>query len=166
MSVSLSDVTKEWGVLNIQGPNSRKVLASPIPAVSSLPFSRAVWVKVDGVNILLVRITYVGELGFELHVPWGECGKVLASLESQVPGGKLNCAGMEAMENMAMEKGYQHWPADIQTCDNAVEAGMSWVCRLGKDFIGKPAIVEAKSKKEGMRKHLVHLSVEPEVAVK
>jgi len=162
--VSVRDVTKEWGVLNIQGPNSRDILASLIPAVSSLPFSRAVWVEVDGVKILLVRITYVGELGYELHVPWGECGKVLASLESQI-GGELNCAGMEAMENMAMEKGYQHWPADIQTCDNALEAGMSWVCRLGKDFIGKAAIVKAR-KKEEMGKHLVHLNVGAEVPVK
>jgi len=54
-----------------------------------------VWVELEGVKVLVVRITYVGELGFELHVPWDECGKVLASLESQVPGGKLNCAGME-----------------------------------------------------------------------
>ena len=67
------------------------------------------------------------QLGYELHVPWGKCGQVLASLERE-KGGELNCAGMEvadiqfirmflflqAMENMAMEKGYQHWPADIQ----------------------------------------------------
>jgi len=163
--VAVRDVTKDWGVLNLQGPNSREILARLIPEVSDLPFSRAVWVELEGVEVLVVRITYVGELGFELHVPWDECGKVLASLESQVPGGKLNCAGMEAMENMAMEKGYQHWPADIQTCDNAVEAGMSWVCRLGKDFIGKGAIVAAR-KKEELQKQLVHLNVGPEVPVK
>jgi len=163
--VAVRDVTKDWGVLNLQGPNSREILARLIPEVSDLPFSRAVWVELEEVEVLVVRITYVGELGFELHVPWDECGKVLASLESQVPGGKLNCAGMEAMENMAMEKGYQHWPADIQTCDNAVEAGMSWVCRLGKDFIGKGAIVAAR-KKEELQKQLVHLNVGPEVPVK
>jgi len=163
--VAVRDVTKDWGVLNLQGPNSREILARLIPEVSDLPFSRAVWVELEGVEVLVVRITYVGELGFELHVPWDDCGKVLASLESQVPGGKLNCAGMEAMENMAMEKGYQHWPADIQTCDNAVEAGMSWACRLGKDFIGKGAIVAAR-KKEELQKQLVHLNVGPEVPVK
>jgi len=163
--VAVRDVTKDWGVLNLQGPNSREILAPLIPEVSDLPFSRAVWVELEGVKVLVVRITYVGELGFELHVPWDDCGKVLASLESQVPGGKLNCAGMEAMENMAMEKGYQHWPADIQTCDNAVEAGMSWACRLGKDFIGKGAIVAAR-KKEELQKQLVHLNVGPEVPVK
>ena len=116
-------------------------------------------VTIAGTEVLVVRLTYVGELGYELHVPSDQCQEILTKIQEIQD---IKFAGMEAMESMAAEKGYRHWPADITQVDNPREAGMGWVCRTkAKQFRGMGKLLETT--KKTMKKKLVCLSLEPNV---
>ena len=90
--VTVRDITKEWGVLNLQGPRSREVLGRFLPSLPSLPFSHGRWEEVAGEEVLVLRLTYVGELGYELHVPNHHCRRLLEALEEE---GAIRLGGME-----------------------------------------------------------------------
>ena len=111
MSRRVEDVTQDWGVINVQGPQSRNFLKPLIPELEDLKFSRSVRVSFEGVDVTVYRLTYVGELGYEIHVPRDTCSHVLDSLISA--GSGIRFAGTEAMESLAVEAGYRHWPTDI-----------------------------------------------------
>ena len=111
MSRRLEDVTQDLGVINVQGPQSRNFLKPLIPELESLKFSRSVRVSLGGVDVTVYRLTYVGELGYEIHAPRDTCDHVLDTLLSA--GSRVRFAGTEAMESLAVEAGYRHWPADI-----------------------------------------------------
>ena len=117
------------------------------------------------------RLTYVGELGYEIHVPQDTCGHVLDTLLST--GSKVRFAGTEAMESLAVEAGYRHWPADISQVtqeysvmslhftqiDTPLEAGMGWVCSKTKQFRGRQRMIE-RQKSPGHKK-LISLALDP-----
>ena len=157
--VEVKDVTTEKGIINLQGPDSRDILAQLIPGLDTLAFSQSMSAVIAGTEVLVVRLTYVGELGYELHVPADKCQEVLAEIQGVQP---VRFAGMEAMESMAVEKGYRHWPADITQVDNPREAGMGWVCRTKeKKFRGLEKVLQTN--KKTMKKKLLCLSMEPDV---
>jgi sarcosine dehydrogenase len=77
--------------------------------------------KVDNKVIKVCRITYVGEPGYELHAPSGNCSEILKNLLTLKPD--LTFAGSDAMNSMSMERGFVHWHSDVNSVDTAVEAG-------------------------------------------
>jgi glycine cleavage system T protein len=144
-SVRVDDVTSAWGCLGLWGPRARDILAPLTKADVSnagLPYMTARDVSVGHVPCLAVRVTYVGELGFELYCP-AEYGAALwdALWEAGRPHGLAAC-GYRAIDALRVEKGYRVWGADITPEDSPYEAGLGFAVKpdKGVDFIGRDAL--------------------------
>jgi 4-methylaminobutanoate oxidase (formaldehyde-forming) len=143
----LTDVTSAFAVLGVMGPRSRTLLARVTDADLSnaaFPFgtSRDVWVA--SAPVRATRITYVGELGWELYVPT-EFAR--AAYEVLVPAGEdlgLRHAGYHAMDSLRIEKAYRSWGHDLGNEDTPLQAGLGFAVRLDKAvaFIGRDALIE------------------------
>ena len=111
----IEDVTSDWAVINVQGPSSLALLRRLVPEVADLQFSHSVEARLGEAGVRLLRLSYVGERGYEVHVPRAEAAHVLDTLlaTAEAAGQEVTLAGMEAMESLALEAGYRHWPSDI-----------------------------------------------------
>jgi glycine cleavage system aminomethyltransferase T len=121
---------------------------------AAFPYLSARSVAIGMVPCLALRVTYVGELGWELYCPTEYGLQLWDTLwKAGVPFG-LVAAGYRAIESMRLEKGYRVWSSDITPDDNPYEAGLGFAVRLNKfvDFIGKEALTKAKS--AGIRRRL------------
>ena len=88
-------MTENWGVINVQGPQSRNFLQPLIPELEHLKFSRSARVSLGDVDVTVYRLTYVGELGYEIHAPRDTCSQVLDTLLRA--GTRITFAGTESM---------------------------------------------------------------------
>ena len=128
----LSDVTEEWGTLSLMGPRSRDILAMVTAADAgnaAFPFGHVREIEIVGHKLRALRVTYVGELGWELHIPIAAMADVFdAIMRAGVPLG-LRPAG------------YRAWGADITANDTPFHAGLGWAVKLksSEDFIGRAA---------------------------
>jgi 4-methylaminobutanoate oxidase (formaldehyde-forming) len=144
--VRIVDVSSLLAQINLQGPLSRqimqKVTATDL-SDSSFPFRAARYLDVDGVRVLCVRITYVGELGYELYMPADDAVAVYDRLwEVGRPEG-LRPAGLKALGSLRMEKAYRDYGHDIDNTDRMWEVGLQRFADPGKPggFIGREAVV-------------------------
>jgi glycine cleavage system aminomethyltransferase T len=144
-----TDVTSGYCQLNVQGPKSRELLQALTSADLSnavFPFRTAREIDIGYARVLCVRITYLGELGYELYIPSEQAAHVY---ERVVEAGKafgLRHAGLKALASLRMEKGYRDYGHDIDNTDNAFETGLSFAVDLKKsDFIGREAALKQKS---------------------
>ncbi len=144
----LRDVTEDWATLSLMGPRARDILAAVTAddvSNAAFPFGRARVIAVAGHRVRALRVTYVGELGWELHVAAAGAGAVFdALMQAGEPLG-LRPTGYRAMESLRLEKGYRAWGSDITPNDSPVEAGLGWAVKLssGIDFLGRPAAERA-----------------------
>lgn len=144
------DATAAYGQLNVQGPLSRDLLAAVTSAEVSdaaFPFRAARWVDIGMARALAVRITYVGELGWELYVPSEMTAYVHEVLcDAGEPLG-LRHVGLHALGSLRMEKGYRDYGHDIDNTDNVVEAGLGFAVAVDKErpFRGRDAAVALKA---------------------
>src|SRR4051794_32827251 len=141
----LIDVTEEFGTLSLMGPRAREVLAKVTAADLSntaFPFAHARELTIAGTTVRALRVTYVGELGWELHVPIGATGEVFDALISAGEPNGIRPVGYRALESLRLEKGYRAWGSDITPNDTPFEAGLGWAVKLGKDidFLGRRAL--------------------------
>jgi glycine cleavage system aminomethyltransferase T/glycine/D-amino acid oxidase-like deaminating enzyme len=159
----LVDVTSGYGVVGVMGPNARSLLSRVTDADLSLeafPFSTAQRIGVGEYTALAVRITYVGELGWELHIPSDQMtGAYDALMEAGRPLGAAN-AGMYAINSLRLEKGYRAWGADISPDDTPLEAGLGFAVKFDKPvpFLGRAALL--RQKEQGVRKRIVSFMLE------
>lgn len=164
----LSDVTASRAVLSLMGPRARDILAAVAEADVSnaaLPFGSARTILVAGAEVLALRVTYVGELGWELHIPVDHALTVYdALMAAGRPHGLVN-AGYRAIETLRLEKGYRAWGADIGPDHTPVEAGLAWALKLKSNtpFIGREAV--ARQIAEGVRKRFAGFTVDAPGAV-
>lgn len=147
-SVQLHEVTTATAVINICGPRSREVLASVCEQVidnATLPFMQSCALTIGAASVLALRATYVGELGYELHIPTDFAQHVYAVLwHAGKPCGMVN-AGYRAIDTLRMEKGFLYWSADITPDYNPYEAGLGFCVDLNKgEFIGRDALIKIK----------------------
>lgn len=149
-SVEIRDVTSSLACVGIQGPASRDILSSVCQddlSNEAFPYMRAREIIVGTVPCLALRVTYVGELGWEIYPPM-EYGRQLWDVlyEAGQPYG-LVPAGYRAIDSMRLEGGFLAWAADITPEENPFEAGLGFAVKLGKpvSFIGKEALEKAKS---------------------
>jgi glycine cleavage system aminomethyltransferase T/glycine/D-amino acid oxidase-like deaminating enzyme len=165
---SVADMTSAYTLLSLQGPRSRELLQSISGADLStdrVPFRAACEIEIGYARLLVVRVTYMGELGYELYIPTEYSHTVYDALvrgvESQ--GVRLVHAGLMALESLRLEKGYRDFAVDIDNTDTPLEAGLGFVVDFGKEsFIGRDALVEQKAQ-GGLKKRLVQfLLQEPE----
>ena len=166
-SVSVEDVSNDLGCLCLWGPRARKVVG----AVSNDDFSNEVFpyrgarhVTIGGVPVLAVRLSYVGELGWELYVHNDRGADLWDTLwEAGRPHGMI-AAGAAAFTSMRIEKGYRLWGTDIHTEYNPYEAGLGFAVRLNKgDFTGRDAL--AKARKAGLRRKLCCMTLDDPAVV-
>ncbi|GAA2869383.1 4-methylaminobutanoate oxidase (formaldehyde-forming) [Aminobacter niigataensis] len=145
LDARLVDVTEQFGTLSLMGPNARKVLEAVTDADVSnaaFPFGHIKEIAIAGATIRALRVTYVGELGWELHVPIEATGEVFDALMAAGAAHGIRPVGYRALESLRLEKGYRAWGSDITPNDTAFEAGLGWAVKLKKniDFLGRKAL--------------------------
>jgi len=147
-SVKLEDVTSRYACLGLWGPQARTILQTLCDddlSNEGLPFLSARSIAVGWVPCLALRVTYVGELGWELYCPTEFGGALWDVLWDAGREHGLVPGGYRAIESLRLEKGYRAWGTDITPDDNPWEAGLGFAVKLDKEyFIGKDALVAAK----------------------
>jgi 4-methylaminobutanoate oxidase (formaldehyde-forming) len=142
---TLTDVTSSYATLAVMGPNSRALLR-PLVDVSldnpDFAFSTAREVEIGYARALAMRVSYVGELGWELHVPSESVGPVFDLLVDAGREHGLTLAGYHALDTLRSEKGYRHWGHDITPVDTPLDAALSFTIGFDKpcNFIGRVAL--------------------------
>ncbi|MGV1046913.1 MAG: GcvT family protein [Solirubrobacterales bacterium] len=160
--VQLADVTSQWACFGIWGPLAREILDPLTPAElgnEAFPYMTLRETAVGNVPVRMLRVTYVGELGWEIYCPT-EYGLGLwrTLWEAGQPHGML-AGGYRAIDSLRLEKGYRVWGADITPDETPYEGGVGFCVKLDKDdFVGKRALERARA--EGPRARLRCLTLE------
>jgi len=154
---TLTDVTSSYSVMTVMGPNSRALLSkltSSDLSNESFPFGTTKMIGLGYATVRAARVTYVGELGWELYVPTEMATDVYDNIQEAGEEFKLKDAGYYAIESLRVEKAYRGWSHDITSNDTPYEAGLGFAVKLDKeeDFIGKAALI--KQKADGITKRL------------
>ncbi len=160
---SLVDVTSAYAVFGVMGPNSRDLLSSLTTADLSddaFPFSTSRQIALGYATVRATRITYVGELGWELYVPAEFAVGVYEDLMAAGERSGVGRGGYYTIESMRLEKGYRAFGRELTPSENPVEAGLLFACKLKTDieFLGRAAVEKAKA--EGPRRKLAGFSVD------
>lgn len=151
LDARLTDVTSARGVLSLFGPRARDVLAALTPddvSNAGFPFATCRTISVAGAPVLALRITYVGELGWELHVPVEYTASVFDALLAAGRPHGLALAGYRAIETLRLEKGYRAWGGEIGPDHSPLVASLGWAVKLksGVPFLGRDALVAQRAK--------------------
>lgn len=147
--VFVLDITSAYGQLNIQGPVSRallQTLTSTDLSNDAFPFRRAQEIDIGLARVLCVRITYLGELGYELYIPAEQALHVYDQIVAAGHTFNLQHAGLKALSSLRLEKGYRDYGHDLDNTDTPYETGLGFAVNLRKksDFIGKKACLKKK----------------------
>jgi 4-methylaminobutanoate oxidase (formaldehyde-forming) len=159
----VTDVTGAYAQINIQGPRSRELLQSLTTADVSneaFPFRAAREIDLGFARVLCIRITYLGELGYELYVPAEQAVHVYDRIVAAGPAYGLRHAGTKALASLRMEKGYRDYGHDIDNTDTVLEAGLGFAVALDKPggFLGRDAVAAQKAAGP-LRKRLLQVLV-------
>ena len=156
-AVTIGNVTEQRGILGVVGPKSRALLQKLSDADFSdaaFPWLSARNVIVAGVPALALRVSYVGELGWELHAPLGQIGKLY---DATCDGGAAPF-GVYAVNAMRLEKGYRGWGSDLTTERSPLESGLAALVKSdGRSFIGRDAMLQRASSGKAWRMVLLKL---------
>lgn len=147
---AVTDVTSACTILSLQGPRSRDLLAHITGAdlsTEALPFRGSAMVDLGFAHIRIIRVTYMGELGYELYIPAEQSLTVHDALVAGIEAQGVTCThcGMMALESLRLEKGYRDFAVDIDNTDTPLEAGLGFVVDLTKDFVGRAALLAQKA---------------------
>jgi sarcosine dehydrogenase len=176
----ISDESSTMSMISVQGPHSRALLQSLLPSDCSpdvledanLPFSTCRHVTIAGCEVKVLRLTFVGELGFELHAPAQHSDAIYRTLRAageeyeKAHGVPVRDAGYRAIDSLSAEKGYRHWHADISNRDTPMEAAIGFTVlpklkREGDDapnFLGRQALEEKRAL--GLQRKLICLTLD------
>ena len=145
-----TDVTSAFAVLALMGPESRDLLASLTTADLSneaFPFGTARAIEIGYALVRAHRVSYAGELGWELYIPT-EFAAPVFDVVAEAAGERLALAGFHAFDSLRLEKAYRHWGHDMTDEDTPLEAGLSFACAFDKavPFIGRDAVLEQRER--------------------
>jgi 4-methylaminobutanoate oxidase (formaldehyde-forming) len=162
-NVFVTEVTSGTSTLGLMGPKSRELLqrlSSTDFSNEAFPFGSSQEIDLGMVRLRALRITYVGELGWELYIPSEFAPGVFDTIADEGAALGLRMAGMHVLDSCRLEKGYRHWGHDITEMDTPLEAGLGFACALEKNipFIGRDALLAQKEK--GLTKRLVQFALE------
>ena len=157
----VTDVTSGYAQLNVQGPRSRELLQALTAAdlsADAFPFRAAREIDLGLARVLCVRITYLGELGYELYVPAEQAAHVYDRIVQVGERFGLRHAGLKALASLRMEKGYRDYGHDIDNTDSPLEAGLGFAVDLKKPggFLGRDAVLAFKARGP-LRRRLVQV---------
>lgn len=163
----VTDVTSGYAQINVQGPRSRELMQKITTDDLSnevFPFRTAREIGIGFARALCVRITYLGELGYELYVPVEQALHVYDRLVSAGESVGLRHAGLKALASLRMEKGYRDYGHDIDNTDSVLEAGLGFAVDLKKPggFLGREAVLAKKAEGPPRRRIVQILVKDPE----
>ncbi|MGH2875937.1 MAG: GcvT family protein, partial [Solirubrobacteraceae bacterium] len=150
-SVSIHDITSQLTCFCLWGPRAREILAPLTPADLSndgFPYMTARELTVADAPALAQRVTYVGELGWELYCPTEYGAALWSALWEQGQPHGLVAAGYRAIDSLRLEKGYRAWGSDITPDETPYQAGLGFCVRQDKEFIGSEALARARETRE------------------
>ena len=162
--VLIDDVTNSQAVLGVMGPNSRALL-QPLSDTDlgneAFPFGASREITIGNVRLRATRISYMGELGWELYVPSEFATGLFDTLLAHGEPHGLKLGGMHAMDSLRIEKAYRHWGHDITDEDTPLEAGLGFAVAFDKnaDFVGRDALLKQKAEKK-LAKRLLQFALE------
>ena len=161
--VTVTDVSSTLATLSIMGPKSRELLSAVTPADLSndaFPYMSGREIEVGYGLATALRVTYVGELGWELYVPTEMAPGVFEALAEAGEAHGLALAGYHALDSLRSEKGYRHWGHDIGIEDSPIQAGLGFAVAFEKnaDFVGRDAVLRQRD--QGVTRRLVQFALE------
>ena len=165
--ITITDVTSAYAMLTIQGPRSRALL-SELTSVSlsneDFPYLTAQEIDIGFARVQAIRVTYLGELGWELYIPTEHALDVYDRLIEAGPAHGLRHAGLEALSSLRLEKAYRDFGHDIGNLDTPLQAGLGFAVKLDKPggFIGRDALAEQKQAGVPTRRLIQFLLDDPE----
>ncbi|XP_039618685.1 sarcosine dehydrogenase, mitochondrial [Polypterus senegalus] len=162
----LLDCSEDLGMISIQGPQSRSVLQEVIDTDLSneaFPFSTHKIVKACGHEVRAMRLSFVGEMGWELHMPRAACVPVYQAVMAAGAKYGISNAGYRAIDSLSIEKGYRHWHADLRPDDTPLEASLAFTCKLKgtTPFLGREALEAQKAR--GLHRRLLCFTIEEKI---
>ncbi|XP_058460300.1 sarcosine dehydrogenase, mitochondrial isoform X2 [Malaya genurostris] len=168
----VTDQTDVLGVLSIQGPKSREILQkitdfdlnddNKLPPNSNAVLS----IKINpfySCSVRVLRVSFVGELGYELHIPEESCNDVYNALMKAGYKDGLRNAGYRALYSLSSEKGYHLWGSDLRSDDTPVEANLGFTCRKHGDYQGR--VVVERQLQNGVNKQLAFFTLNEQVSI-
>ncbi len=163
MNCQLFDITSSNAVLSLMGPRARDILEQVTRddiSNEGFAFGTIKTIGIAGCPVQALRVTYVGELGWELHLPVEYASTVYAALMEAGKAHGLTNAGYRAIESCRLEKGYRAWGSDIGADHTPLESGLGWAMKLKTniDFKGREAIVAQKQ--AGVKKRMAGFTVD------
>jgi 4-methylaminobutanoate oxidase (formaldehyde-forming) len=166
--VSVHEVTSAYACFSVMGPAAREILqplAEADLSNSAFPFATCQQIFIAGAPVIAARVTFVGELGWELHIPTEYALTVYEAVMASGAAHGIQNAGYRAIDSLRLEKAYRVWSVDIGSDYTPYEAGLGFAVRLNKpaDFIGREALLKAKQ--APLTKRLVTFSVDPSVVL-
>ncbi len=150
-SVSLTDVTSRWACFALWGPRAHEILAPLTPDPLDFPYMRMRELVVGDVPVRALRVTFVGEAGWELYCPAEYGAGLWRTLWEAGRGHGLLAGGYRAIDSLRLEKGYRVWAADITAEDTPHEAGLGFCVRADKAFLGREALSAATEPERRLR---------------
>ena len=162
---NFKDVTHDYAILSLQGPESFEKLVKLCSskedqdALNSLEYGQSHLLKVKDCQVRVMRMSYVGELGYELHINKSE-PTIQELFDALLNIDGMTLSGFEALNAMSMEKGHKHWHADIETVDYPNEAGLMFACKSPCEFEGKEKLGSKIASKR-----LAYFLVDPKIGL-
>ena len=160
--VTIRDITMDWACLALMGPKSRLVLSMATQddvTNEAFPYLTSKYIMVNGVRVWAQRVSYVGELGWELYVSNHRALMVWDILREAGREFDMEVGGYKVMDSLRLEKGYRYYTTDVTPLETPYEAGLGFCVHLDKgNFIGREALIEKK--KNGFAKKLCTLVLE------
>jgi 4-methylaminobutanoate oxidase (formaldehyde-forming) len=153
-------------LLSVQGPHARDLLASMSPddwSDAAFPYLTAREVEVASSRFLALRVTYVGELGYELHIPSDQGASVWEALVEAGTSYGLRQVGLLAMSSLRLEKGYRDYGVDIENTDDPLVAGLAFTIAWDKagGFVGRDALLGRRGDRSARMVHVLLDDPEP-----
>lgn len=156
--VEISDESDEYSLLAVQGPNSKSTIQKICDRPLDLEYYHFFKAKIDGVDMIVSRTGYTGELGYELYFKGDDATaeKIWNAIFEAGKEFNIQPVGLGARDSLRLEMGFCLYGNDIDQTTNTIEAGLGWITKLKKPhFIGKDVLV--KTKEEGPKRKLVAL---------
>lgn len=162
---TVTDVTSGYAVLAVMGPQTRELL-QPLTSADlsegAFPFATNKWIEMGSAHIWANRMSYVGELGWELYVPSEFAIAVFDQIAEAGAARDMALCGYHTLNSLRFEKGYRHWGHEVSPDESPIEAGLSFAVAWDKDadFIGRKALERQRA--NGVTKRLIQIAVEDE----
>jgi 4-methylaminobutanoate oxidase (formaldehyde-forming) len=164
LSVNVRDVTMDWACLALWGPKARHVLQKVTHndiSNQALPYLTSMWIDIGGTPVLAQRVSYVGELGWEIYIAPERAVQVWDLLYNAGQEFGLEVGGYKVLDSLRLEKGYRYFTVDVTPMENPYAAGLGFCVQLDKGhFIGRDALIKLRN--EGVKNRLCTLVLDGE----